>query len=80
MTVQEPSSDAQRADTSFELDEPGGEQAVTQLLDALSPPSDAHVTTVAVNAPSADEALAKVRETLSRWGDIPVDVVDEEPL
>ena len=36
--------------------------------------------TVAVNAPSPNEAVAKVREALRRWGEIALEVVAEEPI
>ncbi|HKG16310.1 MAG TPA: hypothetical protein VKA96_01325 [Solirubrobacteraceae bacterium] len=36
--------------------------------------------TLAVNAPSAEEAIETVADALRRWGDVPVEVVDEEPL
>jgi len=36
--------------------------------------------TLAVNAPGPDEAIEKVSDALRRWGEVPIEVVDEEPL
>jgi hypothetical protein len=53
---------------------------VTQVLDALSPPTEEWTTVVAVNASSREEAAARVEEALARWGDVGVMVLDEEPM
>ena len=79
MAVEEPASYVELANTTLELKASAREETVTQVLDALSPP-DEQTTTVAVNAPSPDEAVAKVREALRRWGEIALEVVAEEPL
>jgi hypothetical protein len=57
-----------------------GQDTVTQVLDALSPPPDGLTTTVAVSVARRQEAVAKVSEALRRWGDFGVEVVDEEPI
>ena len=36
--------------------------------------------TLAVNAPSAEEAIEEVRQALRRWGEIDAEVVGEESL
>jgi len=79
MAVQEPDSHGELANTTLELKTPGGEETVPEVLDALTPP-DAQATMVAVNAPSGDEAVARVREALARWGRIKVEVVGRDPL
>jgi hypothetical protein len=81
MTVEETVCGEPAANVTVDFDAavPGDDATLTQLLDALSPPG-AQAMTVAVNAPSRSEAIAKLREALSRWGDIPAEVVDEEPL
>ena len=79
MTVQEPAY-AELANTTLELEASPQEETVTEVLDALSPPLDDETTTVAVNAPSGDEALTKVREALGRWGGLEVRLVGQEPL
>jgi hypothetical protein len=80
MAVQEPGSDGELSNTTLELRASVGQDTVTQVLDALSPPPDELTTTVAVNAPSRQEAVAKVSEALRRWGDFGVEVVYEEPI
>ena len=36
--------------------------------------------TLGVNAPTAEEALERVSDTLRRWGEVPLDVIDADPL
>jgi hypothetical protein len=54
--------------------------AVSRLLDALAPPQDNGVLTVAVNAPDGGQATTKVREALRRWGEIEAEVIGDERL
>ena len=80
MAIQEPMQGGELDNTTFELRASAGDETVTQVLDALSPPLEEWTTVVAVNAPGREEAAARVGEALARWGDVGVQVLDEEPL
>ena len=74
MTVEEPSAEPEPANTTVSLKT--DQHTRTEVLDALSPPA----MTVAVNAPTAEEAVGKVQDTLSRWGEIDIQIIDQESL
>lgn len=59
-------------------DSPG--EAASKVTAALTLPPEAEPLTITVNAPTGEEALAKVREALGPWGDVPVELLGEEPL
>jgi hypothetical protein len=80
MAIQEPTQGADPDNTMLELGPSARDETVTQVLDALSPPSEEWTTVVAVNAPSREEAAARVGEALARWGDVGVRVLGEEPF
>jgi hypothetical protein len=67
-------------DTTVKVDPTGPKKGASEVSAALTLPPDAQPLTVTVNAPTREEAAAKVRETLSAWGEIPVEVIREEEL
>ena len=75
MTVEDPSAETEPASTTISL-QTDEQHARTRVLDALNPPA----MTVAVNAPTAEDAVAKVQDTLSRWGEIEIHTIDQEAL
>jgi hypothetical protein len=71
-------ADGDPANITLELTPDDG--TVSRLLDALVPPQDGEAVIVAVNAPDGDQATAKVREALRRWGEIDAKVIGDERL
>jgi hypothetical protein len=80
MAIEDRVPDAELDNTTLELGASGGEETVTQVLDALNPPAEESTTVVALNAPSRDEAAARVEDALARWGEVSVEVLEEEPI
>lgn len=80
MAIEEPAPDTELDNTTLELRASAGEETVTQVLDALSPPPEESTTVIALNAPSREEAVARVEEALARWGDVGVEVLEEQPM
>jgi hypothetical protein len=53
---------------------------VSRQLDTLVPPQGGEALIVAVNAADGDQAMARVREALRRWGEIDAQVIGDERL
>ena len=67
-------------DTTVKVEPTSPKKGASEVSAALTLPPDAQPLTVTVNAPTREEAAAKVCETLSPWGEIPVEVIREEEL
>ena len=68
------------ADTTVRVDLASPDEGASTVAAALTLPPDAQPLTVTVNAPTREEAVAKVCDALSPWGQVPVEVVGEEEL
>jgi hypothetical protein len=68
------------ADTTVKIDLASPDEGASTVSAALTLPPDAQPLTVTVNAPMREEAVAKVCDALSPWGQVPVEVVGEEDL